>query len=1065
MEGDKRQIEIMLSRNATAAHNRCQLRKATEDELECLYNLVHTFLPKYNKTYKNLFNSPDEDNKKKILVLYVLFNRYDNIFIKFFIAGCITELSYDEKFSPSPYPAPFQKGGTETINRLFSSLPLNAQKAVRKYKPVFDLFDRIALSLQQVENITNDLKSLNSEESLLLEGKGNEGIKWLKDFTPSFKVLTDLYHSFFDFISYIVTHLDKCSFDTNNERPNRYYPMREYALKSEGTMTFAERFKNTWIHLVHRDTTMYFCETRQVSNNFSFISDIVDNTTRTNFPFVNRVISMNPRFKFKFTYISIENFANVINDVVFTFAETMSELLYKPIINKSIQRIRPFIQEYANSLITNRKSNIVLLHLKTQIDVKYSYYIAKNDKDTNPYFNYAYSETDAYSETGFADLFSKCDNCAQNQIELRKITDQNQIELREITYPEWQYLLSSEYETSLGEYKTSLGKPFFKDIPIFNEDMEDMAQEIRDCYVPSRDINFDIINFWLDKDPISDENLDRIVELFSLYNSYSKEVMQNQNWTDNTSKKYFYTYHGTTQSIMEDEMVTATFLSTTTNPSIAMYYADYMGFIYILKFDNSIPFVNFNDHKSEVVIPMGTKFRTTQQTVYGTYVIIECECVENVLIKAGKLESFCTNFITHASRPKTITLNDKNVEGQPKKTCINGTPPFNGIKIAEIGLEHKAYFDLGSSPMFKVGDKVYKYPLKHNQVNFHINQNIKRLLNEMLAAFIYKIVFNCDTQSYNAVRVEQTKKPTKKPNAVSPFNDNDYVLYLESSYRDEITNYRNNHDNKKTLYNAQRKEVLIDMVMANWDAYNNNNTIIINDKILRVDVGGCLNYRGKGDLNYSFSYESPVDKDVFILNEKFGEMMMMYTESNTNTDYTQNNAVDVSVNDEYPPDSDFQNQATIQQDTETKFTLKNFVNDNLNRLKQALEEEEFQNILKTDGCANNPYNVAAWIDAKNNTHTNYVNFILQTTETFYRRLEYYKTNGEKICTLIFNKYNANVNKKGGKMRDCKSRQCTVKDIDNFLVPRIEADMPQQYGAFMPEDLFTKLVSEIVGPIK
>ena len=47
-------------------------------------------------------------------------------------------------------------------------------------------------------------------------------------------------------------------------------------------------------------------------------------------------------------------------------------------------------------------------------------------------------------------------------------------------------------------------------------------------------------------------------------------------------------------------------------------------------------------------------------------------------------------------------------------------------------------------------------------------------------------------------------------------------------------------------------EFLVDCIMCNWDAYGQCNSLIIEGKSIRVDVGGCLNYRAMGANRESF---------------------------------------------------------------------------------------------------------------------------------------------------------------------------------------------------------------------
>ena len=144
--------------------------------------------------------------------------------------------------------------------------------------------------------------------------------------------------------------------------------------------------------------------------------------------------------------------------------------------------------------------------------------------------------------------------------------------------------------------------------------------------------------------------------------------------------------------------------------------------------------------------------------------------------------------------------------------------------------------------------------------DMEFNEMFKRGLNEMLAAYTYRELFGLNTFEYTMMYY--------------PIDD---VFVLCSKYKKEISIAEEQEKSKdpliqeKYIQSFQQKmseEFLVDCIMCNWDAYGECNTLIIDEKTFRVDVGGCLNYRAMGDERESIKTNINEHESIPIYNPK-----------------------------------------------------------------------------------------------------------------------------------------------------------------------------------------------------
>lgn len=465
-------------------------------------------------------------------------------------------------------------------------------------------------------------------------------------------------------------------------------------------------------------------------------------------------------------------------------------------------------------------------------------------------------------------------------------------------------------------------------------------------YVPSNDLNNSILNWLLESENLDEVNLNKTKIILN----YFIDIQSN---LEDSQTNSFYVYHGTNQIISDKTFTTFSFLSTTTDYNVALDYAGDDGVVYVLKLNYSIPFIKFNDELSQIIIPMGTTF--VQQTIDNDegnnkqnvtillYDAVSCENLSNILNK--------------------ISIKNNNYILEHDQDMFQN--------IIEDNLKHKN-ITYGSSIILtnELGNKIYKNVRKEHGIHkLSFNQMFLRYLNEMLAAYIYQLLFDIKTLDYSLVWYSKAK-----------------MFLLESNYDSSIQTIETiqNDPDYLTQYNKyMSNEILIDMVMSNWDAYNNCNSIYKSGSrfTFRVDVGGALYYRGKGDRNILFGSSTPNDIDTFKKNKHFLNLL---------------NQKDLQIQNFIKPLLKAKDRLDL---------FKTIINTKkvIKTQRSQLDTIPRPTILPPIGLpiiTQNPFDFISQI--QNDTHREYYfNFLLSILNTFENRLDYYIKNGEGIIkTLI-----------------------------------------------------------------
>lgn len=128
---------------------------------------------------------------------------------------------------------------------------------------------------------------------------------------------------------------------------------------------------------------------------------------------------------------------------------------------------------------------------------------------------------------------------------------------------------------------------------------------------------------------------------------------------------------------------------------------------------------------------------------------------------------------------------------------------------------------MGSNTAYytQVGDKVYyvKYPKEEN-----LGQNVE----EILASQLYRLA---GTESAN----------------FKPVTENGKIVAVASEYIPQM---------QKSLPAEVCLDFAADAWLANWDTLLNGNTLMKDGKPVKVDVGGSLHYRARGELKDNFDF-------------------------------------------------------------------------------------------------------------------------------------------------------------------------------------------------------------------
>ena len=367
-----------------------------------------------------------------------------------------------------------------------------------------------------------------------------------------------------------------------------------------------------------------------------------------------------------------------------------------------------------------------------------------------------------------------------------------------------------------------------------------ISKSLYAAYVPSHELNISIIYYFVHKEQIIDELLDRAILVMSEHMK-----LLNKNEHISLYSEYVYVFHGTSQLIhTHDLFVCYTFVSTTRSLNTSFKYAGDHGVIYIIRIPPKFPFLNLQDQLDQIILPMGTHILVEEVLIHSQKTYVFC----NVLPYQSEVGNMILDVLKSKCYTKKDDLTLQRIRSRSKRPHVLDPIIFEGPFDSLIT---KKRMDIGSSSFFqaKIRNKnvILKDIVKKDdkvRANKNRDQVFIRILNEIIASKIYSHVYGLHTMKYFLYQVDD---PIVNTQFVSP--------YLIGS--DEIViNYKPaimTQEWKDQQWNEQMLEgFLVDCILANWDVLNNRNWGVYKNKIIRTDVGGALKYRGKGDTKIQF---------------------------------------------------------------------------------------------------------------------------------------------------------------------------------------------------------------------
>lgn len=402
----------------------------------------------------------------------------------------------------------------------------------------------------------------------------------------------------------------------------------------------------------------------------------------------------------------------------------------------------------------------------------------------------------------------------------------------------------------------------------------------RELYVFTRgstELNISMMLFLLENEQIVPDVQDRIIKLLIEFKTiatlHKKSLFDMQ----------YVVYHGTSQLVHKtNTFVTTAFLSTTRLLHVA---ADYGNVIYAIYVPPFFPVMNFHDNLGQILLPIGTYISIDKvvpdalkfhNDLYCSFV--QCHIDAS---KQKELPSLIDQYIDIFKHPcavdNSITCNFFNLKQSRSRS--------QSQSLIETNLTNQTLQPIklqGSSSFYSATIKNASYivkdickPSKGIRVLSNDTQVFKRILNEVLAAHIYKRVYGLLTFDYKIL--------DKRQNNVNISTAANFLIVSKTL----DVKYRSTKGRVLVAYTG----FLVDCILGNWDVYNNNNIGFINDNeddddiAIRTDVGGALAFRGRGDEKQSFATGTIPNEHFQIAQYSFPRLEIPFEERNSAIDY------------------------------------------------------------------------------------------------------------------------------------------------------------------------------------
>lgn len=414
-------------------------------------------------------------------------------------------------------------------------------------------------------------------------------------------------------------------------------------------------------------------------------------------------------------------------------------------------------------------------------------------------------------------------------------------------------------------------------------------QTLRNLYVSetgSKELNVSIMEFFEHKESVRKPILTRAASLMEAFvDMLNTEKVSLYN-------RFLYVYHGSDQRIhRHDLFVCCTFLSTTRSYSVASSYTGTLQVIYVIRIPESFPFLNVEDHLSQLLLPMGTHILVEYeiQTLETTFIFCR---VQPYVPHVGHLLLNVLRDKCYVKNPDESLPMDFKYDSTVHKDMVVHHKELNTVMHELVSYDDDSDDDDKKQYEIPTGSSKFYYAKVHNspyifkdivkenndiRVLSNPNPVFARVLNEVLASKIYNEVYGLLALDLKIYVKDATK--TKHLRELSPF--------LIASKKIDIT-YPNEVSNTKDFV-QWNKQMLngfwVDCILGSWDTFNNHNWGIYNDDIIRTDVGGSLLFKGNGMMQMSFTDKMPLQEHVSIARQSsFNKLVLHHTHRFTKKD-------------------------------------------------------------------------------------------------------------------------------------------------------------------------------------
>ena len=329
--------------------------------------------------------------------------------------------------------------------------------------------------------------------------------------------------------------------------------------------------------------------------------------------------------------------------------------------------------------------------------------------------------------------------------------------------------------------------------------------------------------------PIDDERdvqYDLKKRAIQLLDAYASQIDVSSKDKCDRCDREFIVYHGSLNKLHanNDTFQCLAFLSTTLSWQVATDYAR-GGCIYAIKIPVNYPFLHLEDYKLfQILLPLGCTIKVMGSITINSNTVFQCECVNDY--SKQRAEMLKSEF-----------------------QCVSVFPPLKPgvrsfIRLNEFNDIKKINATLGSSVFHETVKNGQRYFIKsitkasnNRRDDKGGNYILKRVVNEVLATIVYNF-YGLETFHYDIIYNDSA-------------NSDIDIFSLGSTFVEGVSYKYEYFTNVKQAVQVL-SGFLVDCIVSNWDAGNNNNIGFLNGNTVHTDVGGALAFHGTGSLNIAF---------------------------------------------------------------------------------------------------------------------------------------------------------------------------------------------------------------------